>query len=515
MTRPGIALVLSLIAIVPTLTAADPCPSDLDCKILDVPLYSQTQGVWCWAAGAQMILAFFGDEVLQCQQASDLANDPYWGQGPPINCCEFDLSTGQRRSGDQSGHHYEESAEEVIKACVRGGSPRFGNFGFDSQSTSQQCKLKYEKENKPYVKNDCALTWEAVKTEIDSNRPFAFSWYLPWGSHLMVATGYVETRAGEKWVVTNDPWPPGNADTSLFTYEYYVRGPKGSHFKDFRAIRPARFPVPPTSEDDLITFPYSIGSDRGAADTSPSDKFGIGWFETGDARVKLWEAALQPAISAIRIFLDSPQNPPFLVPPPRKTESAAKDLTLHSPGFFEVSLVDLDDLMLWREGGKPKLEVEEVIIPIFRSDVVSDREKPQDSLHTAVTLRKSDDGWKAVSVGRSTLTKSLHDVLERLAPDSPDGILPSRHALPSLGFLFNRDGSERAQPLRLIHQACCYEAYLEDRDSGKWYALYDNDKQGFKRGKEVDPEQLWKYLMGCGEVCAAAVTGPDPATSLF
>ena len=54
---------------------------------------------------------------------------------------------------------------------------------------------------------------------------------------MMVAIGYIELGE-EQWVLINNPWPPGNGDTALITYDYYAEGPY-KHWRDYYGIQPA------------------------------------------------------------------------------------------------------------------------------------------------------------------------------------------------------------------------------------------------------------------------------------
>lgn len=514
------------------------CPEGIDCRILDVELDAQEHGNWCWATSGQMILDYMGTEVAQCDQANDK-----WGNAKGVDCCD-------------STH------AEHREICTGANWPRFKSFGFTGRNTKYECRRKYLKERewqrrlpnlprwleaavaadgelsafdqaalkswiegnddegKANFDDDCALNWEAIKREIDANRPFAFSWkYANGSAHMMVAIGYVELppgdRPGDRWVVVNNPWPPNNADASLMTYEHYVGGPDGRHYRDIRAVRARSAPSPVTGEDDLVTFASLQAAEKVATealspplDHSQDYEVGIGfWFAKSEdpaerKRVAAMEAALPPAMRVIERFIDLPKPPPFMLPMPAPG-NVEEELVIHIPGYLEVAsitLADLNALVDEKDNKSRELEVKEVLLPVFRSDF-GNNDHPRDALRTAVTLQRQGDAWRAVSIGRSTLVHSVHDILELIHPGTP-----------SLGFLFSGEGDEalRTEPLRLIHQQCCYEIYLEDPSGPKLYALYDQKKTGFEHGKEIeDPLIFFSTLIGCAEDCAPRLGGED------
>ena len=154
-------------------------------------------------------MGYFGKPEHQCVQAN-----VRYGDEEEVDCC----AKGALSSSD---------TEDV---CVRGGWPQFDKFGFESQNTKYECE----------VKDECPLSWDRLRAEIDAGRPVAFSWhYDGGGGHMMVASGYVFQPPDGRYVVVDNPWPPGSGDSELITYERYVTGPY-KHWRDYYGIQPVQ-----------------------------------------------------------------------------------------------------------------------------------------------------------------------------------------------------------------------------------------------------------------------------------
>jgi hypothetical protein len=156
-------------------------------RILQVPLFAQATRMWCWAAGGEMIMHYFEEEVPQYKQANNRFKRHDCGP--------------KTRS----------------KSCIKGGWPEFNKYGFNPP------KSKYG-----------ALSWKKLVKQFHTNQPVGFSWEWKkcktrntFGTHYMVARGYIilnDTRL----VVINDPLP-ANSDkyrggtVSIMTYRDYVQ----------------------------------------------------------------------------------------------------------------------------------------------------------------------------------------------------------------------------------------------------------------------------------------------------
>lgn len=155
-----------------------------------VALRPQETNMWCWAASGQMSMEFLGHNVNQCTQANNR-----FGRA---DCCN----------------------SPTPNACVQGGWPEFGKYGFSFNTTS----------NSP-------LSWAQLKDQIYcKKKPIAYSWH--WnggGGHMMVLIGYV-TVDGVDYVTINDPWAPNVGDQRILTYDAYVSGAGYTHWNDYYDI---------------------------------------------------------------------------------------------------------------------------------------------------------------------------------------------------------------------------------------------------------------------------------------
>lgn len=158
--------------------------ADVETK-LPVPLIAQQTRMWCWAASGQMVMSYIGGKsVPQCSQASHYFNNPA--------CCATPFQ------------------------CVNGGWPELGYYGFTFKRTT-----------------DLALDWDALKAQIDSGKPFCFSWH--WndgGGHMMVVIGYA-TQGTTRLVWIHDPWEVDKGATYSITYDAFIKGNNHTHWDDF------------------------------------------------------------------------------------------------------------------------------------------------------------------------------------------------------------------------------------------------------------------------------------------
>lgn len=158
--------------------------------ILPVPLDGQETSQWCWAASGQMIMNYLGaTKVTQCDQANKRLGR--------TDCCN----------------------SPVPSACVQPGWPEMEKYGF------------------AYTTYNGALPWSSLVSEIDAGRPVAFAWgWTGGGGHMMVASGYLVSRAGN-YVYMNNPSPVGSGDQYYITYSEYVSGTDHVHWSDLYNIR--------------------------------------------------------------------------------------------------------------------------------------------------------------------------------------------------------------------------------------------------------------------------------------
>jgi hypothetical protein len=179
-----------------TCASGQTCDSSGECEtnapqttssLLDVPLDPQLQSEWCWAASAEMVMAYLGTNVEQCAQANYL-----FGR---TDCCTN-----------------ADSAEDLSE-CNQPGWPNWSYWGFSFEETAI----------------GTALSFAQLQTEIAANRPVGFAWsWSTGGGHYMVATGTEVGDDGTQYVTINDPWAPNIGDQVTLTYTDWVAGPAGT-----------------------------------------------------------------------------------------------------------------------------------------------------------------------------------------------------------------------------------------------------------------------------------------------
>jgi hypothetical protein len=163
----------------------------LGCSV-NVALWPQETGMWCWAASGEMVMEFLqpGLNVRQCDEANY-----YLSQS---DCCN----------------------NPTPADCVKGGWEVFAKYGF------------------AFTRRDWnPLSWNDLKAQLCGKRPVMFAWHWDGGGgHMMVVTGW-STSGGENYVHINNPWPPNVGDTQVVTYNAWVDGDGYSHWADFYDIQ--------------------------------------------------------------------------------------------------------------------------------------------------------------------------------------------------------------------------------------------------------------------------------------
>lgn len=180
--------ILFLALVVPTLVAVlgGQARAQAANKTLAVDRIGQETDMWCWAAGTQMTTKFGGLSVKQCDQAN-------WRFGRN-DCCATPSN------------------------CVQGGWPDFPHWGFNTQITAW----------------GTALTWVQLRAQIDANRPVTYAWgWTGGGGHIMVAVGYQYYSDTDKYILINDPWPPGSGNQKWITYDEFVAGADHTTQQDY------------------------------------------------------------------------------------------------------------------------------------------------------------------------------------------------------------------------------------------------------------------------------------------
>lgn len=165
---------------------------------LAVPLRAQETSQWCWAASGKMTMEYLGTNVSQCDQAN--------AQFGRTDCCTIKLCP---------------SPQPADNACVQGGWPDFGYYGYWSSSL------------------EGALSWDDLWKQFQcKKKPVPFSWaWVGGGGHMMVARGAKLMADGSAMVQINDPWAPCTGGTRWITYEAYnEQAGNYTHWRDYYDI---------------------------------------------------------------------------------------------------------------------------------------------------------------------------------------------------------------------------------------------------------------------------------------
>lgn len=182
----------------------------------------QQTGVWCWAAVAEMTMAYHGYYISQCEQV----NHYLCNKGK--DCCTLPPCGGGEPASGSS--------------CLTTGWPQYDKYCFESKTT----------------KDGVALTWDQLKDQIDADLPVNFSWQYgkDEGGHIMLAAGWRETKDEnnkvEKWVIVYDPEPFCEVKKMAISYSEYEDSPSSywSHWRDYYDIRRKNEPCEKITADE-------------------------------------------------------------------------------------------------------------------------------------------------------------------------------------------------------------------------------------------------------------------------
>lgn len=166
---------------------------------LNVTGHPQETELWCWAASAQTIMHYLGENISQCRQTGDIF---------PNEQCPCDQCGPGRVSSPP---------------CEAQAWPPFEAYGFSSQDS------------------ESPLSWTRLKKEISQQpncgkTPVAFSLHGDIGGHMMVAFGYTSDR-GINYLEVYDPYPPCTGDYKLMNYAAYSGGREYTHWYTIYQIR--------------------------------------------------------------------------------------------------------------------------------------------------------------------------------------------------------------------------------------------------------------------------------------
>lgn len=172
-------------------------------QVLDVPVCSQEQSRWCWAASAQCILAYTGKFHEQCELVEyQRTQDPdYYGT---TNCCSMTTFPASAPSCNLINSLYNTAKKTNV---------RFTIWEFNLIDNSGY---------------DHALTLEEVRNEIKGYNPFFINWTGDGSGHIAVVHGieedilYIMDPKPENSGGGKKMWAYDDAKTydDLFTWNY-------------------------------------------------------------------------------------------------------------------------------------------------------------------------------------------------------------------------------------------------------------------------------------------------------
>jgi hypothetical protein len=155
-----------------------------------IQLMPQSQSNWCWAASAQMVLQYFGEQVEQCK----LANEERISL--TADCCPLNPSCDKSRWPD----------------------------------------LLFKNRTIPYQRTawKAALPLQTLQFQIAIKKsPVIFTWiWIKGDAHMMVATGY-RPVGGDTWIDVLNPLPENVGNHEIISYDEYVSGDDHFHSVDY------------------------------------------------------------------------------------------------------------------------------------------------------------------------------------------------------------------------------------------------------------------------------------------
>jgi hypothetical protein len=148
-------------------------------KKLNVQLIHQEQGLWCWAACAEMVIEFVkpGTDARQCELVK-------LEMGTSTDCCNSSAGSFTAQCNSQGGFP-EES---------------FGAHAIDHKSSETR------------------LSWKRITRQIDDGKPllYAFFWHeTDMVGHMVVIHGYGQAQ-GKKVLYRRDPNPHPQVGTQTY-----------------------------------------------------------------------------------------------------------------------------------------------------------------------------------------------------------------------------------------------------------------------------------------------------------
>lgn len=179
-------LFLAVVLVIGTMSIEAGKPAPGDSNSLNISRCTQDHSNWCWAGASQSVLGYYGPNVDQC----DMANFSF----KRSDCCgtnTFDWYHPCNQGNYLFGR--KGSCKDVL-----------ANWGVSSSGVNG------------------ALTWNAVKSEIDGGSPFIMGWYWTYGGgHALTGYGY-NVKNNVEYMSYMDPWPGEGFTTSTYSYVVYA-----------------------------------------------------------------------------------------------------------------------------------------------------------------------------------------------------------------------------------------------------------------------------------------------------
>ncbi|MDD5570356.1 MAG: papain-like cysteine protease family protein [Bacteroidales bacterium] len=178
-------------------------------QVLSVPLITQSQDQWCWAASSTAILNYYGNPVTECQVAEYNRTVCTWHNFGTTNCCT-----------------------DPTKGC------NYWNYIFSRKGSIMDNLNHFQSISSDSLWNH--LTVAQIQTEITNSRPFVIRWgWYSGGGHFIVGHGISDTT-----IYYMNPWPGEGSKFGL--YSWVVND--GSHFWNCTLV----LTTSPTSVNNLF-----------------------------------------------------------------------------------------------------------------------------------------------------------------------------------------------------------------------------------------------------------------------
>lgn len=369
-------------------------------QIGGISILKQETNQWCWAACGRMIMQFLGNDVSQCSQADHFLN--------LTNSCN----------------------SPVPQESIKPGWPQFGDYGFNADHTAW----------------GTPLTWEEIVTEINANRPIA--WTKAWvggGGHMLVGWGYQETDSS-KMVKTIDPWTGALVD---YTYEAYVgQANTYTHGSDVKNIHKRAASETETSAQLQDEQHHDASQD------------------TGEGGPITFSDPVEAASFALGLLPSLVHEDTFRAMGLSENIDSTDSLALGAPIPVQyIRADDLDNFDLNEDPIQILGEPEELVFPVIEKRNIAT---------SIVVTRNSEGSYQFVSIGRSELIRSIMEV-----------------------YMVNRERFDKShEEFFLVHIPHVYHMFLAHIEDGTLMlsTIFDIPEKGIPRHETFVANELLHIL---------------------